>query len=104
MGRLLERTLFVVFCTLAFVGTLLAQSSDNPNREETADSADLTKAAAAGSPYYIIEPNDVLEIYVWKEPELTRKVLVRPDGRISFPLVQDLQVAGMSPLQIKQDI
>src|SRR5262252_1424330 len=103
MARLLDRTVFVVFCSLAFMGTLLGQSSDNPNREETADSADLIKVAA-GSPYYIIQPNDLLEIHVWKEPELTRKVLVRPDGRISFPLVQDLQAAGMTPSDIKQEI
>ena len=35
------------------------------------------------SPLYVIQPSDVLEIFVWKEPQLTRKVFVRPDGRIS---------------------
>ncbi|MBN1569599.1 MAG: polysaccharide biosynthesis/export family protein [Acidobacteria bacterium] len=53
-------------------------------------------------PLYVIQPNDMLEIFVWKEPELTRKVLVRPDGRISFPLVQDLQAAGISPGELKR--
>jgi polysaccharide biosynthesis/export protein len=53
---------------------------------------------------YIIQPNDVLEIFVWKEPDLTRKVLVRPDGRISLPLVQDLQAAGIGPSELKQRI
>ena len=48
-------------------------------------------------PSYVIQPNDVLEIFVWKEPELSRKVLVRPDGRISFPLAQDFQAAGLTP-------
>jgi len=55
-------------------------------------------------PLYVIQPNDVLEIFVWKEPELTRKVLVRPDGRISFPLVQDLLAAGVSPGELKARI
>ncbi len=55
-------------------------------------------------PLYVIRPSDVLEIFVWKEPELTRKVLVRPDGRISFPLVQDLQAAGVSPGELKDQI
>ena len=55
-------------------------------------------------PLYVIKPNDVLEIFVWREPELTRKVLVRPDGRISFPLVQDLEAAGLSPAELKQRI
>jgi polysaccharide export outer membrane protein len=53
---------------------------------------------------YIIQPNDILEIFVYKEPDLTRKVLVRPDGRISFPLVQDLQAAGLNPGELKKEI
>ncbi len=65
-------------------------------------SANATPAAAARpDPLYVIQPNDILEVFVWKEPELTRKVLVRPDGRISFPLVQDLQAAGISPGELK---
>ncbi len=55
-------------------------------------------------PLYVIQPSDVLEIFVWKQPELTRKVFVRPDGRISFPLVQDLQAAGISPAELKTQI
>ena len=55
-------------------------------------------------PLYVIQPNDVLEIFVWKEPDLTREVLVRPDGRISFPLVQDLQAAGLNPTELKKRV
>jgi polysaccharide export outer membrane protein len=55
-------------------------------------------------PVYVIQPNDMLEVFVWKEPELTRKVLVRPDGRISLPLVQDLMAAGISPAELKDRI
>ena len=52
---------------------------------------------------YLIQINDVLHIYVWKEPEVSQsRVLVRPDGRISIPLVQDLQAAGLTPVQLKQ--
>jgi len=58
----------------------------------------------AAAPLYTIQPNDFLEIFVYKEPELTRKVLVRPDGRISFPLVQDLQAAGINPGELKASI
>ena len=61
-------------------------------------------APAGQDSLYIIQPNDVLEIFVWKEPDLTRKVLVRPDGRISFPLVQDLQAAGSNPSELKEKI
>jgi polysaccharide export outer membrane protein len=59
---------------------------------------------ARPEPLYVIQPNDVLEIFVWKEPDLTRKVLVRPDGRVSFPLVQDMQAAGVSPGELKVQI
>ena len=56
------------------------------------------------SPLYLIQPNDVLQIFVWKEPNLSMKVTVRPDGRISFPLVQDMQAAGLNPDQLKGKI
>ncbi len=45
---------------------------------------------------YAIQPGDVLEISVWKEPDLQREVLVRPDGGISFPLVGDIDVSNQS--------
>ena len=60
--------------------------------------------AQQADPLYIIQPNDLLEIFVWKEPDLTRKVLVRPDGRISFPLVQDLMAAGITPPELKDAV
>jgi polysaccharide export outer membrane protein len=58
----------------------------------------------SSDPMYVIQPDDSLEIFVWKEPDLTRKVLVRPDGNISFPLIQDLKAAGSSPSQLKLQI
>lgn len=60
--------------------------------------------AHAQEPLYVIQPNDLLEVFVWKEADLTRKVLVRPDGRISFPLVQDLQAAGRTPGELKAEV
>jgi polysaccharide export outer membrane protein len=59
-------------------------------------------AVAADSDQYIIGPEDVLLIYVWKEDSLTRTVPVRMDGKISLPLVDDVQAAGLSPLQLKE--
>lgn len=53
---------------------------------------------------YRIQPNDSLEIFVWKERDLTRKVLVRPDGRISFPLIQDLRAADATTEELKDEI
>ena len=53
---------------------------------------------------YKIGPEDVLEVSVWKEEELQREVLVRPDGGISFPLAGDVQVEGKTPLEVEQEI
>lgn len=51
---------------------------------------------------YAIGIGDVVEISVWKNPELTTTVPVRPDGRISVPLLGDIQAAGMTPLALKE--
>jgi polysaccharide export outer membrane protein len=48
----------------------------------------------------MIGPEDMLDISVWKEPDVSRVVPVRPDGRISLPLINDVQAAGLSPQQL----
>jgi polysaccharide export outer membrane protein len=64
----------------------------------------LEPPKAGTPPVYTVQPNDVLEIFVWKDPTMSRKVVVRPDGRFSFPLLQDMQGAGLNPEQLKQRI
>lgn len=61
---------------------------------------DAIEAAYLGDEYRI-GPEDVLEISVWKEPDLQRQVLVRPDGGISFPLAGDIQAAGRSARELE---
>ncbi|PID62036.1 MAG: sugar transporter [Gammaproteobacteria bacterium] len=58
----------------------------------------------AASLEYRIGPEDVLHISVWREEDLDRKVLVRPDGGISFPLAGDVQVSGRTPLEVQDEI
>jgi len=53
---------------------------------------------------FVIGNDDLLAINVWKEPDLSRSIPVRLDGRISLPLVGELQAAGRTPLQLEQDI
>jgi polysaccharide export outer membrane protein len=54
---------------------------------------------------YQISAGDVLEINTWKEPDLSREeVLVRTDGKISFPLLSDVQAAGLNPLELKRSM
>jgi polysaccharide biosynthesis/export protein len=51
-------------------------------------------------PVYLIGPEDVLDVTVWKEPDVSRVVPVRPDGRISLPLINDIEAAGLTPEQL----
>jgi polysaccharide export outer membrane protein len=53
---------------------------------------------------YRIGREDVLEVVVWHEPELTRVVPVRPDGRISLPLVGELEAAGRTPVELQTSV
>jgi polysaccharide export outer membrane protein len=53
---------------------------------------------------YQIGPEDVLEISVWKNPELSRTVPVRPDGKVSLPLVNDIQAAGLTPIDLRDQV
>jgi len=53
---------------------------------------------------YLIGPEDLLDVSVWKEPELTRTIPVRPDGKISLPLLNDVQAAGETPTQLAAHI
>jgi len=55
---------------------------------------------AAADPNYIIGAQDVLDINVWKEEQLTKTIPVRPDGKISLPLLNDVQAAGLTPTQL----
>ena len=60
--------------------------------------------AVPQDPNYVIGSQDVLDINVWKEAELTRTVPVRPDGKISLPLLNDVQAAGLTPTQLAESI
>ena len=51
---------------------------------------------------YVIGPEDVLDIAVWDNEQLTRTVPVRPDGRISLPLLNDVKAAGLTPMQLRE--
>jgi polysaccharide export outer membrane protein len=71
----------------------------------------LTEAQAAAASIatpspnkYLLGPEDVLEISVWKEPDLTKQLTVRPDGKITYPLIGEVQAAGLTVKQLQQQI
>jgi polysaccharide biosynthesis/export protein len=53
---------------------------------------------------YVIGPGDVIQVFVWRNPELTVTVPVRPDGKISSPLVEDMVAGGKTPTQLARDV
>ena len=58
----------------------------------------------ADSSQYVIGPEDTLYVHVWKEETLSRTVPVRIDGKISLPLIDEIQAAGLTPLQLKENL
>jgi polysaccharide export outer membrane protein len=53
---------------------------------------------------YLLGPEDVLEVSVWKEPDLTKQLTVRPDGKITYPLIGEVQAAGLTVKQLQEQI
>ncbi len=70
----------------------------------TPPAAQPQAAPSAVSPDYVIGPGDSIQVFVWRSPELTVTVPVRPDGKISTPLVEDLVAVGKTPSQLARDI
>jgi polysaccharide biosynthesis/export protein len=105
---MLKRTLAIIASLLFGLAIPLhAQEGGDDQRAAkpaTAQSASTTPKTATDDPNYIIGAQDMLDINVWKEPELTRIVPVRPDGKISLPLLNDVMAAGLTPAQLAAHI
>ncbi len=71
---------------------------------KAAEVPEVRPAPGAESPDYVIGPEDHINISVWKEPELTMLVVVRPDGSISLPLINDVNATGLTPMQLAAHI
>jgi polysaccharide export outer membrane protein len=89
---------------LSAIGFIHAPASSQQVPLAESSSADVRTATKPHDAAYLIGSSDVLAITVWKEPEISKSVPVRPDGKISLPLVGELQAAGRTPLQLEQDI
>lgn len=85
------------------VGLLSAcASEDIPTLESYTGYGSVTQDPE--SYQYLIGPGDGLEIFVWRNPEVSTSVTVRPDGKITTPLVEDLDASGRTPSQLARDI
>jgi len=99
------RVLLLMLITVVQLPAQTFAPSGQANAPETATI--VTKASAPTSATdhdYVIEPEDVLQINVWKETDISSSVPVRPDGKISLPLLNDVQAAGLTPVQLAAQI
>jgi polysaccharide export outer membrane protein len=96
-----------------FLWTSLGLAQGSPTRPAAGAAAPAVPSPAAGvpapvpqtvGPNYIVGPGDSLQIFVWRNPELTTTVPVRPDGKITTPLVQDMVAVGKTPSELAKDI
>lgn len=95
------KKLIISIIVLIAAFTTIARAEDKPADKKQVSSE---KDSAAGDFTYIIGPADVLQISVWKHPDLTTQVTVRPDGKIAFPLVDELDASNASPSALKKEI
>ena len=105
---LLRRGLVIASTTVFFSSLLSAQAPNAaPTPSASASPARNPVTSAAPKPTddtFVIGVDDVLAINVWKEPEISRSVPVRSDGKISLPMAGEIQAAGRTPLKLEQDI
>ncbi len=81
-----------------------AQNQTDANAGRPPAAPDVRSSASAVPPDYVIGADDTLKITVWKEPDMSVELPVRPDGKISVPLLDDVQAAGMTPMQLSGSI
>ena len=96
---MMSRMLIALVCWMV-TATAVAQGVSAPAADAPATSALSPDDEAS----YVIGPGDQLQVFVWRNPELSTMVPVRPDGKISTPLVNDMVAVGKSPAQLSKDI
>ena len=103
----------ILACTVMMVvKSATAQDAPKPSPSATQTDLDKKPTGPAGAQdnskvdnkTYVIGENDLLEVDVWKDKEISRTIPVRPDGKISLPLIGEIQASGMTPLQLQDDI
>lgn len=81
-----------------------ANSGANGGGSDKTVPAQTNASASQGGAEYVIGPEDVLHVAVWKENDLTATLPVRPDGKISLPLLNDVQASGLTPQQLADSV
>jgi polysaccharide biosynthesis/export protein len=94
----------VCFALSSGLSAQAAPQNTAPAPAQSTASFQASEVAKAHDDTFVIGNDDVLVINVWKEPDVSRTVPVRSDGKISLPLVGEVQAAGRTPLKLEQDI
>ena len=94
-----QRAVVLLACALAFGYPSVAALQ--VRAQPVAPKAAAGAAATALPPDYVIGPDDVLDVRFWKDQDMSGEVVVRPDGRISLPLLNDVAAAGLTPEQLR---
>jgi len=90
---------------LSLIATVLLGACASPKGELLPPSTSYGSQTTSPDEYnYLIGPGDEVQIFVWRNPEVSQSVTVRPDGKISTPLVEDLQASGKTPTQLARDL
>jgi polysaccharide export outer membrane protein len=98
----MKQPIGVVYCIVATL--VLASCAWTGDSQVERRDRDGKIAILRLSDDYVIGQGDVIEVFVWLNEQLSREVVVRPDGKISLPLVQDIQAEGFSVVQLKNQI
>jgi polysaccharide export outer membrane protein len=93
------KTLWVVM-----LGASLPTWAQAPATPTAPPAAAAAATPAVTDPDYLIGPGDTLQVFVWRNPELSVTVPVRPDGKISTPLVEDMTASGKTPSKLARDM
>lgn len=94
--------LVVFLIAVGAVAPLCAQTITTPSQRQAA--GPMAPPPQGETSQYIIGPGDTLQVFVWRNPDLSETVPVRPDGRISTPLVQNMLAVGKTPAQLAHDM
>jgi polysaccharide biosynthesis/export protein len=104
----MKQLIFTLILSVCLVSVAYSQSSKAQKEiKPAATNTEAVQGVPAGpvdDSNYIIGPEDLIQVFVWKEPELTQTLAVRPDGKISLPLLNDLTASGQTTLQLKERI
>lgn len=98
-----EKIFAVAVLTLIVAGAR-GQSAPKGSADTASAATGQAQASAPNTSTYVIGAEDTLHIAVWKEPDLTATLPVRADGKISLPLLNDVQAAGLTPMQLADSI